>query len=139
MNTVELIRRLEAAGCNPLLYVVGEPYEVSDVYCLTQRGEYWEIYYTERGRPEPPIFSSPSEAEACAYFFAHMTAMRHEHMIGAFAALREAEALQERLAAAGVAARIDRIPYGGANDPRFRVFVAGTDIFPARTLLATGE
>lgn len=133
-NTTDLIRRLEAAGCNPLQYVVGEPWAVSDVYCLTQRGDQWEVYYTERGRHAPPIFSSPSEAEACAFFFAHITAMRHEHLVGAFATPAQAEALQARLAAVGVTARIDRIPYGGPDDPRYRVFVTGTDMFIARAL-----
>jgi hypothetical protein len=134
-NTADLIRRLEETGCNPLHYVVGEPFAVSDVYCLTRRGARWEVYFTERGRHEPPIFSSPSEAEACAFFFAHITAMRHEHMVGAFVTPAEAEMLQAQLAAAGVAARIDRILYSGPDDPRYRVFVTGTDIVIARSLL----
>jgi hypothetical protein len=132
MKTTELRRKLEAAGCNPLLYVIGEPGSASDVYCLTRRGARWEVYFTERGRHEPPIYSSASEADACAFFFGHITAMRHEHMVGSFPTLAAAEALQARLAAAGVTARIDRILYSGPDDPRYRVFVTGTDVLVAR-------
>jgi hypothetical protein len=137
MDTTELKRRLEAEGCNPLRYAVGARGAASDAFCLTHDGRRWNVFYTERGEDSPPIYSSDDEAEACEFFFGHVMAERHDHMVGFFIDEADARALRERLRRVGVASWQDRIPFGGMHDPRFRVFVTGKAIFAARQELGT--
>ena len=135
MNTQELAQRLFEEGCNPTAYAIGARGGASDAYCLTFNVAQWEVYYTERGHDEPPIFVSGSEAQACDFFFRHIMAMRHEHCVGSFRSEQNATALRQRLQELGLVTRQDRIPYGGPNDPRFRVFVTGKAIFTASAVL----
>lgn len=135
MNTHELALRLLEQGCDPSMFAIGACGAASDAFCLRHDGRAWRVYYTERGNDAPPIYSSPDEAQACEFFFRHMTTMRHDRLIGFFRVQSGAEALCRHLQAAGIAAWSDRIPYGGDDDPRFRVFVAGKDVVAAETLL----
>ena len=137
MNTSELARRLLDEGCNPSLYAIGSRGAASDAFCLTHTATQWQVYYTERGQDSLPIYASGSEAQACDFFFQHIMSMRHDHCVGFFKSQQSAEALQVELAKIGIPSWNDRIPYGGANDPRFRVFVTGKAIFPARAALGT--
>ena len=135
MNTQELAQRLIEEGCNPNLYAIGARGAASDAFCLTFNGVQWQVYYTERGNDDPPLFVSESEAQACDFFFRHIRALRHEHCVGFFRSEQNAIALCQRLQGLGLVTRQDRIPYGGPNDPRFRVFVTGRAIFTARAAL----
>lgn len=135
MNTHEVRQRLEEEGCNPSLYAIGSRGGASDAFCLTHNGRQWEIYYTERGQDQPPIYTSGSEAQACEFFFTHIMSMRHDHCVGFFRSERNALALQEQLKKLGVSPWQDKIPYGGPNDPRYRVFITGKEIFVARKAL----
>jgi hypothetical protein len=137
MNTRELARRLSEEGCNPSLYAIGSRGGASDAFCLTHTGTQWQVYYTERGQDSAPIFASDSESQACEFFLEHIMSMRHDHCVGFFKSKSSAEALQTKLQALGVSSWNDRIPYGGPNDPRFRVFVTGKAIFPAKAALDT--
>jgi len=133
MNTRELSQRLLAEGCNPTLSAIGSRGIASDAFCLTFTGTQWQVYYTERGNDDPPIYASGSEAQACEFFFEHIMSMDHDHCVGVFRSQEQANATNARLQAAGLSPWQDRIPYGGPNDPRFRVFVKGKAIFAART------
>ena len=137
MNTRELSQRLIDEGCNASLYAVGSRGSASDAFCLTYSGAQWAVYYTERGQDSPPIYASGSESQACEFFFKHIMAMRHDHCVGIFKSEQRAEAMQVRLQEVGLPSWKDRIPYGGPDDPRFRVFVTGKAIFPAKQLLGT--
>jgi hypothetical protein len=135
MNTQELAQRLFEEGCNPYMYAIGARGAASDAFCLSFNGAQWEVYYTERGIDDPPIFVSGSEAQACDFFFRHIMGLRHEHCVGFFRSEQNAVALHHSLQVLGLVARQDRIPYGGPNDPRFRVFVTGKGIFTERAAL----
>ncbi len=137
MNTRELSQRLFDEGCNASLYAIGSRGGASDAFCLTHNGTQWEVYYTECGQDFPPIYASGSESQACEFFFTHIMAMRHDHCVGFFKSDQRAEALQSKLRQAGLSSWKDKIPYGGLNDPRFRVFVAGKAIFQAMQVLGT--
>jgi hypothetical protein len=137
MHTRELAQRLFEEGCNPSLYAIGSRGAASDAFCLTHNGTQWQVYYTERGQDSPPIYASGSEAQACEFFFKHIMAMRHSHCVGFFKSEQGAEALKSRLSAVGVPSWGDRIPFGGPKDPRYRVFVAGKAIFPAKAALGS--
>ena len=134
MNTRELKQRLLEEGCNPIHYSIGPG--GSDVFCLDHRNGKWSVFYTERGRDDDPIFESASEEEACEFYFTYITTkIRHDHLVGFFISENNADALVEQLAQNGIKTHRDTIPYGGWNDPRFRVFVVGRDIFKAKVVL----
>lgn len=134
MNLDELKIRLEEEACSRSNYSIGV--RDSDVYCLENQNGTWRIFYTERGLDQPPVFESQSESEACEYFFTFMTTkFRHNHIVGYFISREKAEALVEKLAQHNIHTYRNDIPYHGWDDPRFRVFVIGKDVFKAREIL----
>jgi hypothetical protein len=135
MTIAELARRLEAEGCRPESYAIGARGSASDAFCLAFDGDQWRIYYTERGTDAPPIYTSADKEAACDWFFRLVMSQPHNHLVGFFRAAAAAQALRARLVGHGIASTVDRIPYGGMHDPRFRVFVPGKAIFPARQVL----
>ena len=135
MNIHDLEQRLTAEGCNPSNYAIGQRGPASDAYFLTHNGKEWQVYYTERGSDQPPIFSSTDEQQACEYFFNFIMKMRRDHCVGFFRSKPAADALQAALDGHGIDSRQDKIPYGGFSDPRYRVFVTGKAIFAARDIL----
>jgi hypothetical protein len=136
MTVRELERRFVEEGCNPNNYCIGPPQcPVTDIYCLDQMDGEWQVFYTERGRDDPPIFTDTDETEACEYYYRQITSFRQDHCVGFFRSEENARALMAKLQAAGLYPHQDAIPYGGWVDPRFRVFVTGKAIFTARELL----
>lgn len=135
MNIRDLAQRLAEEGCNPSAYSIGSRGNASDAFCLTHQDGRWRVFYTERGLDSVPMFEAESETDACEYFLRHILSLRHDHCVGFFRSAQQAQTLCERLLAADIACRSDQIPYGGPEDPRFRVFVRGKAIFRARELL----
>lgn len=134
MNLQELERRLVEEGCSKSNYSIG--FRDSDVFCLMKKNGVWHIFYTERGQDQEPIFESTSEEKACEYFFKYQTErIEHQHLVGFFKSQKEADALEARLKGHGLKTLLNPIPYHGWEDPRFRVFVVGKDIFKAREIL----
>lgn len=134
MNTVELKRRLLQEGCSPYNFSIGPG--GSDVFCLEQQDGVWRVFYTERGKADPPIFESRDENEACEFYFRYVTTkIRHQHLVGFFASEQKVIELEAQLVQNGIPVHRDKIPYGGWSDPRYRVFVVGKDIFRARAIL----
>jgi hypothetical protein len=133
MNIEELKKSLEEEGCSKTNYAIDE--SGSDVYCLENQKGMWRVFYTERGIDQEPIFESQDEAEACDYFFTFMTTrIRHNHLVGFFISRQNAEDMQRKLNENGIPNHRNDIPYHGWEDPRYRVFVEGRDIFKAREL-----
>lgn len=135
MNLAELRERLEAAGASPVNYSLGSrPY---DGYCLLREGGVWQVFYTERGHDQTPIFSSPDEAAACQFYFDFTMRMRHQHQVAFLRSKPAAAAVREKLAAHGVATTQYELYYAAPDDYRQQVFVEGTDIFAARRILGS--
>lgn len=135
MNIEKLERCLIEEGCNPNNYAVGSRGMASDAFCLTQETGTWRVYYTERGKDDDPMFESTSESEACDYFFSYIMSFRHDHCVGFFRSEQRATELSAELERHGVDSFRDKIPYGGWEDPRHRVFVTGKAIFKTRELI----
>jgi hypothetical protein len=134
MKASELRKKLIAAGCNESNFSVLS--RSNDAFCLDKKGNEWVVFYSERGCDSEPIFSSKSENEACEFFFNHITRQQHWHIVGFFKNEREAKELESKLVAIGVQPIRNDIPaYKTANDPRYRVFVVGKDIFKVRERL----
>jgi hypothetical protein len=72
---------------------------------------------------------------ACEYFFRLVMSLRHDRLVGFFRAEANAAGLRARLGGHGIASTMDRVPYCGMHDPRFRVFVLSKAIFAAREAL----
>ena len=132
MTTTELARRLAEEGCNASNYSINT--RSYDGYCLLRDRLQWAVFYSERGQDHPPIFTSADESAACAFFLGFVLNMRHDHCVGELRSAQAAQALQARLALAGVKTHIDRMLYA-RNDYRHRVFVTGKDVFEARRML----
>ncbi|MCV2350248.1 hypothetical protein [Paucibacter sp. Y2R2-4] len=133
MNCPELARRLEEEGCKPSSYAIGNSGGASDAYCLVLQAKQWQVFYTERGRQGPPIFSSEREDEACEFFLQHLLSLQHDHCVGLFRSQQRAEALSTQLQELGLSPWQDQIPFGGPQSPRYRVFVSGKAIFVAQS------
>jgi len=136
MNIEDLQRRLVEEGCSASNYSIG--YRDSDVYCLMKIDGVWKVFYTERGSDQPSIFESESETEACEFFFKYQTEkIRHVHIVGFFKSKENADALDAQLRSHGMETWQNHIPYNGWDDPRYRIFVVGKDIFKAREILGS--
>ena len=134
MKAEELKRHLLEEGCSPHNFSIGPG--ASDVYCLEQQTGVWRVFYTERGKDDPPIFESRNEEEACEFYFDYITKkIRHDHLVGFFVSEGKAIDLESQLAQNGIQSHRDKIPYAGWSDPRYRVFVVGKAIFKARAVL----
>lgn len=133
MKASEVDQRLRDEGCNPSTYsVFGSSH---DAWCLDSRGGQWVVFYSERGIDSPPIFSGDSEEGACEFFFKKVTSEPHWHIVGFFRRESDALVLEAQLSKANIKSIRNDIPtYQTSNDPRYRVFVVGRDIFRYREL-----
>ncbi|MBF9219935.1 SPOR domain-containing protein [Hymenobacter ruricola] len=132
MTTAELERRLLAEGCNPDNYALNT--RSYDGFCLMRQEAQWNVFYSERGHDQPPIFTSPDEDAACRFFFDFVMKMEHRHLIAMLRSEPAAQALRARLEAQGIATHAYRLHYA-QNDYRQVVSVVGKDIFRVRALL----
>lgn len=131
----ELEKQLAAAGCSSANYHLGEPNGASDVYCLAQRNGRWHLFYTERGQDHYPEKIFDDESAACQYFHDFVMNMRHLHLVGLYQSPEIQQQHARFLQQNGILTTTDQIPYGGPNNPRYRLFVEGKAIFAAQKLL----
>lgn len=134
MKASEVREKLLSEGCNENTFAVKS--RGSDVYCLDEIGGTWVIFYTERGLDSEPIFRSKSEDEASQFFFDYIMKLEHWHIVGFFKEESWAKDLEAELFSIGVKpVRNDMPAYKHKDDPRYRVFVMGKDIFKVRAAL----
>jgi hypothetical protein len=134
MKVTELRKKLLDEGCNPHNFAVLST--THDAFCIDKDGNQWKVFYSERGQNSDPIFTSTDESEACDFFYDLILKQQHWHLVGFFKNEADAKALEEKLLAADIKpVRNDFPSYKTANDPRYRVFVVGKDIFKAKELL----
>ena len=128
MDTLETYKKLIAEGCSTQNFAINSC--GSDMYCLCNKDGAWSVFYTERGIDYPPIFSSISEEEACKFFYDHIIKMEHWHIVGFYKDKSLAQSMESKLSSLGIRFVRNDIPsYQAQNDPRFRIFVIGKDIF----------
>lgn len=131
MKSSELTKKLLEEGCNPHSFAVLS--RSHDAYCIDKKGKEWTVFYSERGCDSDPIFRSTSEEEACEFFYQYVINQEHWHIVGFFKDETDAKELEDKLLSIGIKPIRNDIPsYKSANDPRFRVFVVGKDIFKAK-------
>lgn len=128
MDALETYKKLIAEGCNTQNFTIDS--HGNDVYCLRNKNGIWSVFYTERGVDSPPIFSSVSQVEACEFFYDYIMEMEHWHIVGFYKDISLAKAMESKLSSLSIRfVRNDIAAYQEQNDPRFRVFVVGKDIF----------
>ena|SRR5690606_13035045 len=133
MNATEAYDRLISEGANPIQCFVHSRGASDDAIGLIKDGNQWKVFYTERGCDSPPMFTSELETEAAEFFYHEISKQRHWHLVGFFEEEKNAHALEEELKSINIHYIRNDIPnYKFTGDRRFRVFVVGADIFPAR-------
>lgn len=135
MNIRELEQRLIEEGCNRGSFAIGARGSASDAYCLTRNGREWQVYYTERGVNQAPIYTSADEAQACRYFYDFMMSIPHNHCVGVFLSRALAEELQAKLEGLGLHPFQNNIPVPVLKEPLYRVWVSGKEIFVVKEAL----
>lgn len=122
------------AHCSNGSYAVGEQtvFEGFGVAAGAD-GFYW--YFTERGNRDI-LQTFGTEAEAAAYAFQAISADRlaWRHLVAFVRDPARLAAVTEELERRNLRYSTDQIPYGGPDDPRYRVFVSGCDIRLAEDL-----
>ena len=102
---------------------------IHEGYGLENNGGLYQWYYTERGKRETLKYFV---TEKDAVQFALKTIKSDEHsnrnFIGMYRESSEVEKIVSELKNRGIEYWIDKIPYGGLNDWRTRVFVIGCGI-----------
>ncbi len=138
MNIEELERRLHQEGCNGFV-IQGRSFGPEiDAFCVELWGTEWNIFYRERGSDSPPIYTTASEADACEFFLEHMKKQPNWHCVGFFKNETYATTLEAKLRDLCVDPIRNDIPtFAHADDPRYRVFVAGRQIHVVRDILQT--
>jgi len=132
MNIDELAERLNEEGFNSQFYCIGPGWRrLGDGFALERVGGSFEWFYVERGQRGQAEKVFAAEEEACEFVYEVLSKDKwaQSHMIGMFQSESEAADLVRALSLEGIRSETDRIPYGGSNDPRFRVFVYGRDVF----------
>ena len=68
MNKRELKKKLKDSDISKHLYCFNDGYFPGECYCLNKVKDFWEVYYSERGKKiELKLFNN--EEEACEYFY----------------------------------------------------------------------
>jgi hypothetical protein len=136
MELQELYDQLISAGCNQF-YIegIGGP-QTDDVVCLGSTGENWQVYYTERGQKEDPMFSSADKNEAIKYYLDFILKIEHWHLIVMTRSEEIFLSHKDKLGKIGLNSIQNDIPdYKHVGDKVFRLFVTNKDIFTAKEQL----
>lgn len=132
MKEITTIKQLDewmAANCyREDFYAIGNR-NIYEGCGLDIFGDLYVWYYTERGNRENLKYFK-SEKEAVEYAFKEITEDKfaNAHLVGVTGNKAKEKELLSELHNRGINYWKDKIPYGGFNDFRTRVFVTGCDI-----------
>lgn len=97
-------------------------------FVIKRKGKAWHWCFSERGNSRIiEAFDCEEKIVCFAYDQIRSDPWAWTHCVGFFKKENEAIALKETLQARGLSIYNDKIPYGGTDDPRYRVFVFGRD------------
>jgi hypothetical protein len=130
MTLKELENMLIAERYNSQSYCIGSGWpRLGDGFAVDKGKTKFEFFYVERGHKSPmKEFDTEEEAADFAYEFLSNEKWTRSHNVGFYSSKEEAERRMSVLREAGIEYFNDVIPYGGPNDPRYRIFVFGKDI-----------
>lgn len=103
---------------------------------LEKNGNLYEWFYTERGKKQTLEYFD-TEKKAVQFALKEIKGDSHanRNFIGMYKESSEVEKILSELKNRGIEYWTDKIPYGGINDRRTRVFVIGTGINKAKDLI----
>lgn len=132
--TIQELDEWMTANCYNENYAIGNR-NIHEGFGLENLGKLFAWYYTERGNKEHLQYFN-TEQEAVAFAFKQITSDKfaNAHLVGFIKDSAQLEILLAELAVRKINYWKDEIPYGGINDPRTRVFVAGCDILQVKDL-----
>lgn len=109
---------------------------IHEGFILENNGGIYEWNYTERGEKRT-LKLFVSEKDAVEYAFEKIKSDEHanRNYIGMFKSEIEVEKNLAELRKRGIEYWTDKIPYGGINDLRTRIFVIGCGIEKAKDLI----
>lgn len=139
MELKELYDKLLAEGCNRF-YIegIGGPQEDDVERLRMYDGVLWKVQYFERGQPGEVLFSSADKKEAINYYYHHVMAMQHRHLVTFTRSFEIFIFYRFTLESHGIKTIQNDIPnYSAAKDHVYRLFVVNKDIFAARELTDT--
>ena len=106
-----------------------------DGFEIEREGQAWHWRFNERGNSRTiQTFESEEEIVSFAYDQIRKDPWAWTHCIGWLKAENESAALRKNLEERGFPFYSDQIPYGGIDDPRYRVFVFGRDSLSFKAL-----
>jgi len=86
-------------------------------------------FYTERGTKQTlNVFNTEKEAVRFALHEIKLDKSANRHLVGFLKSKSSESELVRELERRNIKCWTDKIPFGGPNDPRYRVFVFGCDI-----------
>jgi len=127
-STIQELDEWMTANCYNDSYGIGNR-NIHEGMGLDIIGSLFVWYYTERGqRKYLNYFQTEKEAVAFAFDQIKSDPFASRHMIGFLKDKCQEQELLAELDNRQIGYKTDRIPYGGINDQRCRVFVFGCDI-----------
>jgi hypothetical protein len=135
MELRELYNKMIAEGFKRF-YIEGIGGPISDdVEVLGKIGSEWAVFYVERGKKSPPIFTTKSQEEAVAYYQQHVSKIEHWHIVVFTRSKSLMESRKVELEKNGIRVIQNDIPhYSKKDDIVYRLFVVNKDIFKAQEL-----
>jgi hypothetical protein len=132
----KLNNELISEGCNNFFVSgISNNNLLDDVFCLNNNKKKWEVYYSERGRNEKPIYSTYDLDEAIDYYKNYIMNMEHWHLIIITRSNDKNNEYKIVLENNGIKVIQNDIPaYKSKDDYVFRLFVKNKDIFEAKKL-----
>ncbi len=125
---IDLIKWMEDNCYNFNSYSINGNF-IYEGYGIEKNGNLYSWYYTERGQRENlKYFSTEKEAVNFAFEQIKTDLSAKSHCIAILKSDSELNRLTSELDKREVKYSIDKIPYGGLNDMRSRIFVIGCDI-----------
>jgi len=116
------------ANCYNDGYAIGDRI-IHEGYGLERLGETLVWFYTERGTKQTlHVFNTEKEAVQFALHEIKLDKSANRHLVGFFKSKSSESDLVRELERRNIKYWIDKIPFGGPNDPRHRLFVFGCDI-----------
>jgi hypothetical protein len=128
LSTIKELDQWMRANCYNDSYAIGGRI-IHEGYGLESWGDTFVWFYTERGSKQSlHVFNTEKEAVLFALREIKLDKSANRHLVGFLKSkLSESELIRE-LERRNIKCRTDKIPFGGPNDPRHRVFVFGCDI-----------
>jgi len=128
LSTIKELDQWMEANCYNDGYAIGDRI-IHEGCGLEKLGDTFVWFYTERGTKQTlHVFNTEKEAVLFALHEIKLDKSANRHLVGFLKNKSSESELVRELERRNIKCWTDKIPFGGPNDPRYRVFVFGCDI-----------